>query len=178
MRPVAAMLRQILALSDRPLTEAREPKQSCGCRHFATMLCGVLREQGVPARARCGFGPWTSTRGRFEDHWVAEYWNSAQISLDSVDAQLDGVQRKTFKPDFDPLDVPRDRFILAGDAWRQCRDGQANPNLFGLSIYQRAGVVVGRPKPHPRFGRSQSNGNAALGRVGSDAKTHNRDHRP
>jgi hypothetical protein len=38
-----------------------------------------------------------------------------------VDAQLDAVQRETFKPGFDPLDVPRDGFIVAGDAWRQCR---------------------------------------------------------
>jgi hypothetical protein len=54
-RPLAAMLAQIRALSDRPLTEAREPTQRMPavCRHFATMLCGVLREQGVPARL-CG----------------------------------------------------------------------------------------------------------------------------
>jgi hypothetical protein len=63
-RPVAGMLSQIRALSNRPLTEAREPKQRMPavCRHFATMFCGILREQGVPARARCGFGAFTSIR--------------------------------------------------------------------------------------------------------------------
>jgi hypothetical protein len=140
-RPIAAMLSQIRALSDRPLTEAREPKQRMPvvCRHFATMLCGILREQGVPARARCGFGAYFLP-GRFEDHWVAECWNSAQNRWILVDAQLDAVQRETFKPGFDPLDVPRDAFIVAGDAWRQCRDGQADPDLFGLSFMNEQGL--------------------------------------
>jgi hypothetical protein len=140
-RPVAAMLEQIRALADRPLTEAREPKQRMPavCSHFATMFCGILREQGVPARARCGFGAYFLP-GRFEDHWVAEYWNAAQNRWILVDAQLDQVQRKTFKPDFEPLDVPRDRFIIAGDAWRQCRNGQADPNLFGLSFVNEQGL--------------------------------------
>lgn len=140
-RPLAAMLAQIRALSDRPLTEAREPTQRMPavCRHFATMLCGVLREQGVPARARCGFGAYFNP-GRFEDHWVAEYWNAAEKRWILVDAQLDAVQRKTFKPGFDPLDVPRDGFIIAGDAWRQCRNGQADPDLFGLSFMNEQGL--------------------------------------
>ena len=51
-----------------------------------------------------------------------------------VDAQLDGPQCKAFRPDFDPLDVPRDRFIIAGDAWQMCRRGRADPDQFGLSL--------------------------------------------
>lgn len=140
-RPVAEMLSQIQALSDRPLAEAREPKQRLPvvCRHFATMLCSILREQGVPARARCGFGAYFKP-GRFEDHWVAEYWNATQHRWMLVDAQLDPVQRAAFKTSVDPLDVPRDRFIIAGDAWQQCRKGQADPNLFGLSILNEQGL--------------------------------------
>lgn len=140
-RPLAAMLSQIRALSDRPLTEAREPEQRMPavCRHFATMLCGALRAQGVPARARCGFGAYFNP-GRFEDHWVAEYWNAREKRWILVDAQLDPVQRETFRPSFDPLDVPRDGFIIAGDAWRQCRNGDADPDLFGLSPINEQGL--------------------------------------
>jgi hypothetical protein len=36
------------------------------------------------------------------------------------------------KLDFDPLDVPADRFVIAGDAWAQCRAGQADPSKFGI----------------------------------------------
>ncbi len=134
-RPVAAMLARIHELDGNPLALAREPgRRMVGvCRHFTLMLCAMLREQGIPARARCGFGAYF-TRGRFEDHWVCEYWNAGEARWVLVDAQLDAVLRKMLTPDFDPLDVPRDRFIIAGDAWQMCRAGRADPDLFGLSF--------------------------------------------
>ena len=49
-----------------------------------------------------------------------------------VDAQLDAIQRNAFKVDFNPLDVPRNRFIIAGDAWQQCRAGRADAARFGI----------------------------------------------
>ena len=33
---------------------------------------------------------------------------------------------------FDPLDVPRDQFLVAGDAWQLCRSGRADPTAFGI----------------------------------------------
>jgi len=134
-RPFAEMLARVRAIDGHPLTAAREPnhRMACVCRHFTVMLCAILREQGVPARARCGFGAYF-TPGKFEDHWVCEYWNAAQSRWILVDAQLDAAQRKAFRLDFDPLDVPRDRFIIAGDAWQMCRSGRAEPDLFGLSL--------------------------------------------
>ena len=129
------MLARIRTIDAQPLTVARAPAQrmACVCRHFTLMLCAILRAQGVPARARCGFGAYFNP-GKFEDHWVAEYWDAAQARWILVDAQLDAVQRKLFRIDFNPLDVPRDRFIVAGDAWQMCRSGHAEPNRFGLSI--------------------------------------------
>jgi len=49
-----------------------------------------------------------------------------------VDAQLDQRQRELFGITFDPLDVPRDQFVVAGDAWRLCRSGKADPGAFGI----------------------------------------------
>jgi hypothetical protein len=134
-RPFAEVLAQIRGLAPEPLTVPREPKDRMAgiCWHFTQMLCVALREQGIPARARVGFGAYFNP-GKFEDHWVGEYWNAAQKRWVLVDAQLDAVQRKTFKVDFDPLDVPRDRFIIAGDAWQMCRSGRGNPDNFGLSM--------------------------------------------
>jgi len=141
LRPVAAMLGQIHGLDPHPLTAAREPRHRMAvvCRHFSVMLCAILREQGVPARARCGFGGYF-TRGKFEDHWVCEYWNAAQARWILVDAQLDAVQRRVFRPDFDRLDVPRDRFVIAEDAWQMCRAGRSDANLFGLTQINEAGL--------------------------------------
>jgi hypothetical protein len=135
LRPVKDMVARLRLIDSRPFSEAREPKRRMGavCRHFSLMLCAMLRAQGIPARARCGFSAYLNP-GRFEDHWVCEYWNAGKARWVLVDSQIDSVQREIFRPDFDPLDVPHDRFIIAGEAWRMCRTGRADPELFGLSF--------------------------------------------
>ena len=133
-RPVERMLERLLAEDDRPLTAARplETRLVGVCRHFSVLLAAMLRAHGVPARARCGFGAYF-TAGSFEDHWVCEYWSSDRAHWVLVDAQIDELQRGKLNPDFDLLDVPRDRFVVAGDAWAQVRAGQADPLAFGFS---------------------------------------------
>ncbi len=140
-RPMAQMLARIHALDARPLTVAREPEHRLPsvCRHFSLMLCSILHYQGIPARPRCGFGAYF-TPGKFEDHWVCEYWNAGDARWVLADAQLDAVQRNALNIDFNPLDVPRDRFIIAGDAWNQCRSGRADANRFGLSFINERGL--------------------------------------
>jgi hypothetical protein len=91
----------------------------------------MLRSKGVPARARCGFGAYFE-KGKFVDHWVTEYWNEPARKWVLVDPQLDARQRELFKISFDPLDVPRDQFLVAGDGWRLCRSGKADPQAFGI----------------------------------------------
>jgi hypothetical protein len=140
-RPLARMLNRIHELDDRPLTIARDPahRMPTVCRHFSLMLSGILREQGIAARARCGFGAYFNA-GKFEDHWVCEYWNAAQSRWILVDAQLDAVQRKAMNITLNPLDVPRDAFIIAGDAWQRCRAGRADAANFGLTHAGLAGL--------------------------------------
>jgi len=50
-----------------------------------------------------------------------------------VDAQLDQFQVERLKISFDPLDVPRDKFLPGGRAWSICRSGQADPDKFGIA---------------------------------------------
>ena len=88
----------------------------------------MLREQGIPARSRCGFGAYFEP-GKFIDHWVCEYWNAGDSRWKLVDPQMDAVQRNAFKLDFNPLDVPRNRFIIAGDAWQMALSSKALPIL-------------------------------------------------
>jgi Transglutaminase-like superfamily len=145
-RPVAQLLEQVLARDDRPLTTAREPAARLpgNCRHFAVLMTAMLRAQGRPARARCGFGGYF-TDGQFEDHWVCEYWDPAPSSWKLIDAQIDERQLGMFAIDFDVADVPRDRFLVAGQAWDRCRSGAADPAAFGLSFLGEGGYpwIVG-----------------------------------
>jgi hypothetical protein len=110
---------------------------AANCRHFTVLMVAALRAHGVPARARCGFGGYF-TPGFFEDHWVCEYWTGSHWRL--VDAQLDAKQREVLGIDFDVTDVPRDRFLVAGDAWRQWRAGAVSEDDFGLSITKESGA--------------------------------------
>ena len=119
----------------QPLTEPRslEQRQIGNCRDFTVLLTSILRYQGVPARARCGFGTYFLPN-HFEDHWVCEYWNADQERWILVDAQLDEFQCDEMKVPFDPLDVPRDQFVVAGKPGRcAVRDRPNHSSLVSLS---------------------------------------------
>jgi hypothetical protein len=132
-RPTEKMLQAIVARDPRPLSAARaEGERQVGvCRHFTLLHVAMLRSKGVPARARCGFGGYFE-KGKYVDHWVTEYWNEPAKRWILVDPQLDTRQRELFKIKFDPLDVPRDQFLIAGDGWKLCRAGKADPKAFGI----------------------------------------------
>lgn len=133
LRAVSDKLKQIRNLDDRPIIEGRPPgKRLLGnCRDFSIMLCSMLRHQGIPARTRCGFATYFAPN-HFEDHWICEYWTKAGRWV-MVDAQLDTLQREKLEIDFDPLDVPDDKFIVGGKAWQMCRSGRADPETFGIN---------------------------------------------
>jgi len=140
LRHVEQLLGQIVARDDRPLSVAREPagRVAGNCRHFSVLTVAALRAHGIPARARCGFGGYFGT-SMFEDHWVCEYWNSGQQRWILADAQIDDLQLSWFPIDFDVTDVPRDRFVIAGQAWAQYRAGAVDPGNYGLSAVAESG---------------------------------------
>ncbi|MBK8902590.1 MAG: transglutaminase domain-containing protein [Anaerolineaceae bacterium] len=133
LRTSTARLKRLLELDTRPLTETRPPEKRVvgNCRDFSVLLTAVLRHHHIPARARCGFGRYFLPN-HYEDHWVAEYWHAAEGRWVLVDAQLDELQCAKLAIPFDPLDVPRDQFIVGGRAWQLCRSGDADAEAFGI----------------------------------------------
>lgn len=140
-RPVERLLERLMNDDDQRLTTPRPVTERLAgnCRHFTVLMVAMLRAQGIPARARCGFGGYFTT-GWYEDHWVCEYWNRADGRWVLADAQIDELQRDLFRIDFDLMNVPRDSFVIAGDAWARCRAGQADQATFGLSIVKESGL--------------------------------------
>ncbi|MBO3732875.1 transglutaminase domain-containing protein [Glycomyces niveus] len=132
LRAADRILGQILDDDARPLADPREPQHrlACTCRTFTLMTVAALRAHGVPARARCGFLHYDPASEWYIDHWVAEHWNGERWILS--DAQMDPVQATAFKIDFDPADVPRDRFVVAGQAWTAYRAGELDADKCGL----------------------------------------------
>jgi hypothetical protein len=132
-RGVEAMLDRILAIDPRPLTQARPPEKRLvsRCHLFALLFVSTLRAKGIPARVRGGFAAYFNPP-RFEDHWIGEYWNGSRWVL--ADPQLDGVWMERLRHAFDPLDLSAKAFVTSPDAWRRCRNGGADPSLFGISV--------------------------------------------
>lgn len=130
---VSDMLEAIIADDPRPLTDARPPKERhvATCRTYAMMLCSMLRHQGTPARLRNCFASYLKP-GKWADHWLCECWVAEEGRWAIVDGQLDAVQREALNIEFDPLDVPGERVIRAGDMWGRCRRGEIDPELCGM----------------------------------------------
>jgi len=133
LRGVEQILDEIVVRDHRPLSVSRDPgtRQVGVCRHFTLLHVAMLRTHGVAARARCGFGAYFE-KGRYLDHWVTEYWDEVSRRWILFDAQIDDRQRELFGIGFDPHDVPRDQFAVAGDAWSLCRNGATDPGTFGI----------------------------------------------
>jgi hypothetical protein len=131
MRSLEEKLAALKAEGWTSLLEPRTPEQRQvgNCRDFSLLLASILRFQGVPARARCGFGTYFLP-DHFEDHWVVEYWNGQRWVM--VDAQLDALQQGVLKLDFDPLDMPPGKFVTGGQAWQMARRGEQDPDKFGI----------------------------------------------
>jgi hypothetical protein len=144
LRRVDQKLARLFELDDGPLTEPRahERKLVGNCRDFSVVMAAILRYQGTPARARCGFGTYFLPN-HYEDHWVVEIWNAGEGRWMLVDAQLDALMQEALRLDFDPLDVPRDRFVVGGRAWQLCRSGEADPDSFGIFDMHGLGFVQG-----------------------------------
>lgn len=144
LRSMERRLARTLELENRPLMEPRsvDKKLLGNCRDHSLLLASMLRHRGIPARARCGFGAYFMP-DHFEDHWVTEYWNEEQSRWILVDAQMDELQCDVLKLQFDPLDVPRDQFIVGGKAWQMCRSGEQDAAKFGIFDMNGLGFVRG-----------------------------------
>ena len=134
LRRVSDLLDAVVRRDDRPLTVAREPagRIATNCRGFTVMAVAMLRSRGIPARSRCGFGAYF-TPGFHEDHWVAEFSDGSRWRL--ADPQLDSFQVRRLGIGFDVTDVPREQFVVAGEAWRHAAD----PSRYGLSAIGEGG---------------------------------------
>lgn len=135
-RYIDDILRIITARDDAPLARSRAiGDRFVGiCRDFTLLHCSFLRHAGIPARLRSGFADYFGSDGFHFDHVVTEYWDAERGWL-LADAQLaDTVVTEAHGVDFDPMDVPRDRFLVAGAAWRAVRAGEADPETFGLPL--------------------------------------------
>jgi hypothetical protein len=129
-RPALGLVDVLAALDPSPLHEPREARKRVvgTCRHYATLACALLRQQTIPARARCGFATYF-VKGKSVDHWIVEYWRTEEQRWARVDTELLGTT--TLVPD--ATDLAGDEFLTGGEAWTRYRAGSIDPDLFGVA---------------------------------------------
>ncbi len=131
-RYASDMLRRLVSLADQPLAEPRTPSQrlvGC-CRDFTVLFLSLVREHGIPARARVGFATYFHP-GWYIDHVVAEVWDATGSRWRLIDPELgddhvswvDGTR-------VDPEDLTSTQFLTGPAAWRACRSGTADAERF------------------------------------------------
>jgi len=90
----------------------------------------------VPARSRCGFATYFGSES-YSDHWICEYYHSAQQRWVRADPQIDPLQQSVIRMTAEPMDVGPEDFCTAGEAWRLCRTGAVSPERFGIGVDPR-----------------------------------------
>jgi hypothetical protein len=133
-RPVRELLQRILERDAAPLDVGRPVDHRIvgTCRHYALLATTLFRHHGIPSRLRVGFARYF-VPGFHEDHWVCEYRHESGWRL--LDAELgEPVVAETYGIDFPPTDVPRDRFLTAGDVWRGIRRREIDERTCGVSF--------------------------------------------
>lgn len=121
-RPVARLLERIDEAATLPWDVERDIERRIvvDCRHFATLLCSILRHRSVPARVRHGFASYLQP-GHSQSHVICEYW-------DAVASRWERFDPDTLQPCADDS-----RFISADAAWRGIRAGILDPEQFGYA---------------------------------------------
>lgn len=130
-RPVARLLQRIAEAGELGWDVERDVGQrlAVDCRHFATMLCSIMRQRSVPARTRHGFASYLQ-EGHSQSHVICEYWDK------------DSNRWARFDPDTLQSCDSESRFISADAAWRGIRAGVLDPAMFGYAPDFRGGWCV------------------------------------
>lgn len=116
--------------------DIRDPDRSANqrligcCRDFTLFFVAMARHKGIPARSRVGFAAYF-VPGLYLDHVVAEVWDEMEKRWRLVDAELEtGYVDPNDGEVLDPLNLGRDKFVVAPQAWLACRRGEADPEAF------------------------------------------------
>ena len=133
-RPARGLLDVLAALEPAPLHAKRGAAERVvgTCRHFAVLSCALLRHQGIPARARCGFATYFID-GKSVDHWIVEHWRSEERRWARIDTEIIGETNVA-----DATDLAADEFLTGGEAWVRYRAGSVDPECFGVAGVEHA----------------------------------------
>lgn len=120
-----------------------EDKIHVCCRETSILLIAILKAKNISARTRCGFTNAVSEIDGAGDHWIVEYYNESSKRWILVDPTMfyDGETLEYFGVDYSLIDIPRNKFIFAADAYLGLRNQKyktneiysfSNPKTYGI----------------------------------------------
>ena len=123
------MFARLLELNSQKLLRKRTSDERIAgcCRDFAVLFVSMARHKGIPSRVRVGYATYFRP-GWYLDHVIAEIWDSEQHRWKLVEPEIS--ESIATRGNFDPLDVPSDKFVTGPRAWILARSGQVDPEKF------------------------------------------------
>lgn len=120
-----------------------EDKIHVCCRETSILLIAILKAKNISARARCGFTHFVSEIDGAGDHWLVEYYDELSKRWVLVDPTMcyDEETLEYFKIDYSLIDMPRNKFNFAAEAYLGLRNGKyktkdiycfSKPKTFGI----------------------------------------------
>lgn len=120
-----------------------EDKIHVCCRETSILLIAILKAKNISARTRCGFTYSVSEIEGAGDHWLVEYYDELSKRWVLVDPTMcyDKETLEYFEIDYSLIDMPRNKFIFAAEAYLGLRNGRyktediycfSNPKIFGV----------------------------------------------
>lgn len=102
-----------------------ENKVHVTCRGQATLLASILKAKGIPARVRSGFAGYALNNGKFWDHWITEFFDesSKKWQLADADCCCNDI-------DFNPYNMPREKFLFGAKAWLAIRKKEVKEEVI------------------------------------------------
>jgi hypothetical protein len=97
------------------------------CRDFAVLFVAMARHKGIPSRVRVGYATYFQP-GWYLDHVIAEIWDMNLKRWKLVEPEIS--ESIFTRGNFDPLDVPPEKFVTGPRAWLAARSGQVDPEKF------------------------------------------------
>jgi hypothetical protein len=135
----SAMLAELYRRDKRGFVFDRAPQDKLvlTCRYVSILIASILKSKDIPARARSGNAAYLE-KGRSDSHWINQYWHDKEgrwVTID-VDGSL------SLNEDFDPYDMPEEKFDWPARTWLDIRSGKVDPELFHNIVGLRGLIVV------------------------------------
>ena len=139
----AATLAELYRRDERGFIENRkeQDKLVLTCRFIAILIAAILKSKGIPCRVRSGnafYFDMGYLGGVSADHWINQYWSAKKKRWVTID--VDGSW--SLNDDFDPYDLPKEKFDFPADAWLNIRNNKDNPDRFWNAKPERGLIVV------------------------------------